>query len=65
MKRNFLLRKTFSKDNILSERLSERKDYPSKSSSPVKKKQPLYEKPLFESSPIFEKPIIKRDLIRI
>jgi hypothetical protein len=39
MKRNFLLRKAFSKDNIL-----ERKDYP-KSTSPVKKR-PLYETPM-------------------
>jgi hypothetical protein len=41
MKRNFMLRKAFSKDNILSER----KDYPSKSTSPIKKK-PLYETPI-------------------
>jgi hypothetical protein len=51
MKRNFMLRKAFSKDNILSER----KEFPSKSTSPIKKK-PLYETPVVEK-PI--KPLIK------
>lgn len=50
MKRNFLLRKTFSKDNIL-----DRKDptYP-KSTSPIKKR-PLYEAPRLDRP----KPLIK------
>lgn len=55
MKRNFLLRKAFSKDNII---LSQRKDYPSKSSSPIKKK-PLYETPAVTIEKLSKQPLIK------